>query len=88
VSISGPLLPPKAVVRADMPGGRVCAQEETHAPQQTASLFDHIIGALLENQWHSDPERLGGLEVDNQLVLVGDCTGRSLGFSPLRMRST
>jgi hypothetical protein len=38
---------------------------------------------------HVEAERLGGLEVDHQLELGRRaCTGRSAGFSPLRMRST
>ena len=35
-----------------------------------------------------EAERLGGLEVDRSSYLVGACTGRSAGFSPLRIRST
>jgi len=32
------------------------------------SLFDYLVGELLEMQWHVEPERLGGLEVDDQTV--------------------
>jgi hypothetical protein len=44
--------------------------------------------ALLEMQRHVEAERLGGLEVDRQRIF-GRClhTGKSAGFSPLRMRS-
>ena len=38
--------------------------------------------------WNVKAECLGGLEIDDQVDLVGACTGRSAGFSPLRMRST
>jgi hypothetical protein len=31
---------------------------------------------------------LSGFEIGHQFILVGACTGRSLGFSPLRTRST
>src|SRR6266478_2189491 len=41
----------------------------THAPQQRASLLDHLVGALLEMQRHVEAERLGGLEIDYQLEL-------------------
>jgi hypothetical protein len=40
-----------------------------HASQQRASLFDNIIGALLEEQRHVEAERLRGLEIDRQLEL-------------------
>jgi hypothetical protein len=40
-------------------------QKRTHAPQQTTSLFDHLVGTLLEWQRHVEAERLGGLEVDH-----------------------
>ncbi len=42
-------------------------QKQTHAVQQSGSLFDHFVGALLEGQWHGEAKRLGGLEVDDQL---------------------
>ena len=30
-------------------------------------LLDHLVYALLQKQWHVQPEGLGGLEVDDQL---------------------
>src|SRR5262245_66352562 len=33
--------------------------------------FDHLVGELLEMQWHVEAERLGGLEIDHQLELAG-----------------
>src|SRR5713101_2339795 len=41
-------------------------QQETHAPQQTASLFDHLVGNGEHARWNGEAERLGGLEVDNE----------------------
>jgi hypothetical protein len=35
-----------------------------------------------------EAERFGGLEIDHQLELVGDCAGRSAGFVPRKIRST
>src|SRR5215211_5396917 len=36
-----------------------------------AHLFDHLVGAAAQRQRNSDAERLGGLEVDDQLDLGG-----------------
>ena len=46
-----------------------------------------FVGAGEQCRGHVEAERLGGLEVDHQRVLVGACTGSSPGFSPLRIRS-
>jgi len=65
-------------------GGRKPAQLQTLAAQQTALLFDHLVGASKKQLRDGEAQHLGGLEVYNQLDFRG--TGRSAGFSPLRMR--
>src|ERR1700712_2866542 len=44
---------------------KIC-HEETHAPQQTAALLNDL-GLGEERRWNINAERLGGLEVDDQL---------------------
>src|SRR5205085_5758377 len=44
-------------------------RQRTHAPQQTASSFDHLIGANEHCRWHNDAKRLCGLQIDHQLEL-------------------
>ena len=39
--------------------------------QQTAALFDHLIGELLEMQRHVEAQRFGCLQVDHELELGG-----------------
>src|ERR1019366_4337113 len=43
----------------------------TDAPQQTASLFDYLVGAC-EQRWRQrEAECLGGLRIDDQLKFAG-----------------
>ena len=40
------------------------------------SLFDHLVGAVEQRPRNSDPERRGGVEVDNQLELDRGLDGK------------
>src|SRR5262245_779815 len=46
--------------------------------------FDHLVGELLEMQWHVEAERLGGLEIDHQLELAGLEDGQMRGLHTLK----
>ena len=48
-------------------------------------LFDNLVGAGEQRLRHGDTERLRGLQVDDQLELVGCTTGKSAGFAPARI---
>jgi hypothetical protein len=49
--------------------------------------LDHLVGAGEEAIGHREAKRLRGLErLIVSSYLVGACTGRPAGFSPLRMR--
>ena len=39
----------------------------THAPQQKGSLFDHLVGACKQRRRYCEAERLGGLQIKNEV---------------------
>jgi hypothetical protein len=51
----------------------------THAPQQTASLFDHFVGDSEHTRSNCKAERLGGLEIEAD-------NGKKLPQSPCVLR--
>src|SRR5262245_309898 len=43
--------------------------EETHAPEQLNSLFDHLIGVCEQRIWNGYSQRPGSSKIDKQLDL-------------------
>jgi hypothetical protein len=56
-------LPPKATSNATY------AMSATGQKRTIRLLLDHLVGALLNMKRHVESERLGGLDIDNQLKL-------------------
>ena len=54
----------------------------------SVASFDHLVGAGEQGCGTLRPSAFAVLRLITSSCLVGACTGRSAGFSPLRMRST
>jgi hypothetical protein len=61
--------------------------ERTHAPQQTASSLDHLVGDGEKRLRDCESDRLGGGQLTTRSNFVGCSTGMSAGFTPRRILS-
>jgi len=52
------------------------AQKQTHAPQQTAALFDHFVGGHLQDQWHRKTKRDGEQAAVQDAITLSARAGR------------
>ena len=68
--------------------GHAAAGPPSSAMNSRRLSFDHLVGAGEQRRRTSRPSALAVLRLMTSSYLVGACTGRSAGFSPLRMRST
>ena len=75
-------LPPKADIR------RLGSDVRFVPVADMAQLFDHLVGAGEHGRRHGRSIDLAVLMLITNSYFVGACTGRSAGFSPLRIRST
>jgi hypothetical protein len=74
--------------RLAVPGAAVKGHELTCAPQQTQSYSITSSAMVSSDGGTVRPVALAVFRLTMSLYSVGACTGRSAGFSPLRMRST
>ena len=72
ISCLGAFRPPAARARGEVRHCRqpkTCTEPAVSSRSKWQSLFDHLVGAGEQRRRHVEAERLGGLEVDDQLEL-------------------
>src|SRR6266576_5805991 len=57
-----------------------CAKTCREQVQQTAALFDQLVGASEQARWNLDPKLLGGSKIDPEHVLRGLLYRQFTGF--------
>src|SRR5260221_11943137 len=77
---------PVAVSYSTIAHAKFRAASPSYPSYRASALFNHVVGDREQRRGHVEAEGSCGLEVDAP-DLVGNCTGRLPGFSPLRMRS-
>ena len=60
-------LHPQSRHRHAVPACPLRAHFQTHTPQRAKGLVNHLIGAGEQHRRHVKAQRLGGLEIDDQL---------------------
>ena len=71
--------------RRDWSRGAISGREQS---QQNLHLFDHLVGAGEQCRGLVRPSLLAVLRLMTSSTFVGCCTGKSAGFSPLRILAT
>jgi hypothetical protein len=88
VSITGLLLLKKADAGAEFRARQLSAKSGLMHRSKNTPLLDHLIGAQ-PNRWgYGKAERLAVMRFTTISNFVGNCTGRSPGFSPRNSRTS
>src|SRR5262245_12594998 len=80
-------LPPIALLRAgrDRPKRRRAAEQRDELAPADHSITSSVSASSLSGIW--SPSALAAFRLITKWYFVGNCTGKSPGFSPRRMRS-
>jgi hypothetical protein len=73
---------PKADKRADVSLCPLSAISGCEQSQQGRPLFDHLVGTAEQHRWDGKAERLGGLEINDEIELGGLLHGKIGGLCP------
>jgi hypothetical protein len=69
--------------RADIRNRQLRAKSGREQPQQTAALFDHLVGENVELRRNHQPKGVGGLAIDHQVEPRGLLDWKVTRFSAL-----